>query len=513
MKTIHSVMNNYIRIVIVLTVFFVFENVSAQHIVPNPNFYKLTDDIIRIPNKITIKSYDKEFKALVPNFITNVSSVSSLKIEEKKHRGFIAIKRNKNLDEIEQYRITATPKGIIIEAGNIVGCYYGLQSVQQILLSSLKQENVIQSFIIEDKPRFSWRGIMLDESRHFMGKEEVKKLLDMMALHKLNKFHWHLTDASGWRIEIKQYPLLTEVGGVGNHTDPNADARFYTQEDIHEIVAYATERFIEVIPEIDMPGHASSAVRAYPEHSGGGSKAYPDFTFNPGKEETYTFLTNILKEVTTLFPTQYLHVGGDEVHFGNEEWNLLPDVKKLMKQYRLNDLKEVELYFIKRMSDSISKMGKTLIGWDEIITANLPKDNSMIMWWRHDKPEGLIKAIEKEYPVVLCPRIPLYFDFIQHSSHKYGRLWSKGEFAPIESVYNFPETNYVAGISLNNPLVLGIQGNIWTERIQSTKRMQFMTYPRLSALAESAWTYEENKDFGKFNHRMNQMFEIYRKRK
>lgn len=483
--------------------------IYSQNIIPYPNYYKQQEKSVRIPKKITISSKSAEFRALIPDFIGTAHTMS-IHIKEKKcNKGFIHLKKNKKLTNQEQYHIVTTPKGITIEAGHINGCFYGLQSALQMIYAS-DHGGYLNCSVIQDEPRYPWRGIMLDESRHFMGMEEVKKTLDFMALHKLNKFHWHLTDASGWRIEIKQYPLLTTIGGIGNHTNPEAPTKFYTQDEVREIVEYANRRFIEVIPEIDMPGHATAAVKAYPEFSGGGSSAYPDFTFNPGKEGTYTFLTNILKEVTTLFPSKYIHVGGDEVHFGNEAWHTLPEVQSLMDKSKLNDLKDVELYFIKRMSDSIAKMDKFLIGWDEVTKANLPKNNTVVMWWRHDKPQQLTEAMQTGYQVVLCPRLPLYFDFDQHQSHKYGRRWSQGAFASLEDVYHFPGKSYTPIVSVSNPLILGIQGNIWTERIHTNERLQFMTYPRLSALAEAAWTYSQNKDIENFNDRMNWMYTIYK---
>jgi hexosaminidase len=260
-----------------------------------------------------------------------------------------------------------------------------------------------------------------------------------------------------------------------------------------------------------MPGHATSAVKAYPEFSGGGSERYPNFTFNPGKEGTYTFLTDILKEVTTLFPSKYIHIGGDEVHFGNQQWNHLPEIEELMKAEDLENLVAVEHYFLNRMSDSIRTLGKTVIGWDEVVTAGLPASNTVVMWWRQERPEQLEKAISKGYEIVLCPRLPLYLDFVQHPSHKYGRKWSKGEYAPIEKVYHFPDTSYTSGISVATPLIKGIQGNAWTEVIHTPERLQFMVYPRLSALAEAAWTQDRSKNYENFNSRMEKMMEFYKK--
>jgi hexosaminidase len=499
-------MNN--RIIIIF--FFLslsFSLCNAQDIIPYPNHFEQKEGRLSIPEVVTISAESGEFSTLIPGFVQNANKFS-VPTKETSKNGWIQLVRDATCYNPEEYRLTVSLEGIIIEAGCANGCYYGLQSALQ-LISNAGAAGTIQRAVIHDTPRYGWRGLMLDESRHFIGMEEVKKLLDFMALHKLNKFHWHLTDSQGWRIEIRKYPLLTIVGAVGNLTNPNAPAQYYTQAEIAEIVKYAQDRFIEIIPEIDMPGHATSAVKAYPQFSGGGSEQYPNFTFNPGKDGTYTFLTDIIKEITNLFPSKYIHIGGDEVHFGNEQWNHLPEIRELMKNEGLKDLVAVEHYFLNRMSDSIRTLNKTVVGWDEVVTAGLPVSNTVVMWWRQERPEQLEEAIKKGYEIVMCPRLPLYLDFVQHPSHEFGRKWTNGEYAPIEKVYHFPGTEYTSGISVSIPLIKGIQGNVWTERIHSPERMQFMVYPRLSALAEAAWTQDGSKNYENFNSRMDRMMEIY----
>jgi hexosaminidase len=295
---------------------------------------------------------------------------------------------------------------------------------------------------------------------------------------------------------------------VGEFKNPEKPAQFYTQADVIEIVAYAAERFITIIPEIDMPGHAAASNRAYPEFSGGGSVDYPDFTFNPGKESTYQFLTNILKEVDALFPSQMIHLGGDEVQYGNATWETDEDVKKLRTQKKLRDLKAVEYYFIQRMADSITSLGNRVLAWDEIIDAELSV-RPIIFWWRHDKIIQLKKAMDKGYESVLCPRLPLYFDFVQDSSHKIGRRWNN-TFNTLESLYSFshelfPETRN------NEKLILGIQGNVWTETILTSARLDYMIFPRMTALAEAAWTFGDKKDFNNFTIRLKSHLKLYDK--
>jgi len=409
-------------------------------------------------------------------------------------------------DNPEAYTLTVSAEQVNLKAADPAGLFYAVQTLLQLLPAAVEFDVPLEGVKwtvpcveIQDSPRYAWRGLMLDESRHFFGKEAVKKLLDRMALYKLNRFHWHLTDEPGWRIEIKKYPKLTAVGGKGTWDNPEAPVQYYTQQDIREIVAYAACRHIIIIPEIDMPGHATAANRAYPEFSGGGSDKHPDFTFNPGKDETYCYLNDILREVADLFPGPWLHYGGDEVSYGNQQWNNNPDIQKMMTQQGLTDIQQMEHYFNCRMSDSIERLGKTTVGWDEIVDAAVPAGQSMIMWWRHNKLEQLSKALEKGYDVVLCPRIPCYFDFVQYDSHKWGRRW-KG-FCSVESVYQgpvLPEKYSPEQVRH----ILGIQANVWTERIQNVKRLEFMIYPRLAALSEAAWTLPDRKDLADFRKRL-----------
>ena len=394
----------------------------------------------------------------------------------------------------EGYQLCVGKDGVQIKATTSAGGFYALQTLKQLMLFS--EDGTIPFIKIKDAPRYSWRGFMLDESRHFFGKKKVKQLLDTMAMYKLNRFHWHLTDSDGWRIEIKKYPKLTSIGAIGNHTDKKAPSAFYTQEEIKEIVTYAAQRFITIIPEIDMPGHAAAAVRAYPEIGGGGSSKHPDFTFNPASEKTYTFLTDVFTELSGLFPGKWLHFGGDEVHFANKKWIELPEVKKLMATEKLEDLKGVEHYFNRRMAGVITSLNRTTVAWDEITEAGLDTDKTLVMWWRHNKKETLESAFNKNYRVVLCPRVPCYFDFVQDKSHTVGRRWG-GKFGNLTKVYAFP-----AGLDLVESQVAGIQANLWTETVVTEKRFDYMIYPRLLALGEASWTDATNKNFNHFEARL-----------
>ena len=410
----------------------------------------------------------------------------------------------------EGYVIRITPQVVNIHAATAIGHYYGAQTLARLIESAPKQPNQpirLACRDIVDAPRFAWRGYMLDESRHFSGPAAVKRLLDAMARYKLNRLHWHLTDSPAWRIEIKKYPELTRIGGRGSETDrrPNAPAAFYTQEQVRGIVAYARQRGITIIPEIDMPGHADAAVAAYPEHDGGGFLAkgstdkWPRFTFNPAKPATLSFLDDMLTEVAALFPDAgVIHFGGDEVHFGWKKWTELPEVRDLMKRENLKDLAAVEAWFNRRMAGTINRLGFKTGGWDEIAARGLPKDKTVIWWWRHDKPQVLRDSLKAGYPVILCPRRPCYLDFVQHESHQAGRRW--GGFNPLRDTYDFPAPLDLS--ASDEKQILGIQACLWTETTITQKRRDFMTWPRLVALAEAAWTPAGKKDFTSFETRL-----------
>jgi hexosaminidase len=409
------------------------------------------------------------------------------------------------------YTLKIEPQKVTIQSSGSEGIFYGIVSLLQLIRAQpVASHVVLPACEITDAPRYQWRGFMLDESRHFFGKEKVEQLLDWMAFYKLNKFHWHLTDVDGWRIEIKKYPLLTAVGSIGNHSDTLAAAKYYTQDDIKEIVAYANDRFITVIPEIDMPGHATAANKAYPEFSGGSIYKYPNFTFDPANEKTYPFLADILKEVNVLFPAHMIHLGGDEVALGMQAWAGRPAITDMMAKNKFTDLTDLEHYFFRRMTDTVISMGDKILCWDEATETDLPAGKTIVFWWRQNVPSQLTLALQKNYQVVLCPRLPLYFDFVQDKSHISGRRWNGAFFNSVSDVYNFPD-KVMPSDELQSNQVLGIQANIWTETIGSDKRLDFMIYPRLAALAEAAWTDAVKKDEASFNERLKINFALYDK--
>ncbi len=406
---------------------------------------------------------------------------------------------------LEGYSLVVAANGVTLRAASTAGLFYGVQSLLQMVdAQSGTNRGAISlpGVTITDAPRYEWRGLLLDESDHFFGKENVEELLDMMAYLKMNRFHWHLTDDYGWRIEIKRYPKLTQSGASRDFTEPHSPPLFYSQADIREIVKYAQARHIVIIPEIDMPGHATAATQAYLEISGGGVGKYANYTFNPAKPETYQFLRNVLSEVCDMFPGPYLHLGGDEVWFGNQPWSTDPQIVKFTRDQGLANAVDLEHYFTRRMTGVIRDLGKTPMGWDEITQAGVSPSEAIIFWWRQDKTNVLQQALAENYQIVLCPRLPTYLNYVQDASHKIGRRW-KTKFNGMDEVYNFPEpvmNDFISADKERN--ILGIEACLWTEFIPSRARLDFMTFPRLAAVAEDAWTPAVRKNQNEFMARL-----------
>lgn len=417
---------------------------------------------------------------------------------------------NSSVGKPGAYKLSTGANQLSITAADQAGVFNGVITLIQIYRSAGTKGSYVElpGVRIDDEPRYQWRGFMLDESRHFFGKETVENILNWMAFYKLNRFHWHLTDAQGWRVEIKKYPLLTTVGAVGNFTDSTAKAQYYTQADIREIVAYAKRRNIEIVPEFDMPGHATAANKAYPQYSGGKVSGFDDFTFNPGKEVTYQFIADVLEELKPLFPNGRIHIGGDEVFMGIKAWDNNADVKSLMARNNYTDKQQAEAYFLKRVADTVIKMGYKVMCWDEAVAANLPVSNTIVNWWRQNKPESLAEALSKGYQVILSPRLPMYFDFVQDSTHTSGRKWD-GRFNSYLDVYHFPE-NGLANEVYDNKNVIGVQANLWTETVLSKRRLEYLVFPRMAALAESGWTLANGKNDELFNKRLKAHLDYFK---
>ncbi len=435
------------------------------------------------------------------------------------------IKNQDNPDENnEAYELKVLKKGIKISASSKAGLFYGLQTLVQLLPPDIENLNnktrsewLIPAVEINDYPRFPWRGLMLDVSRHFFSKEQVLAYIDQMVKYKFNVLHLHLSDDQGWRIEIKKYPKLTDIGawrvprqGTWWTFDaPKAGEKatqggFYTQEDIKEMVKYAAERQVTILPEIDIPGHSLAMIAAYPELSNTGIK-YPvnpgsrfytidDNTLDPSNEKVYEMLDNIFTEIAELFPSEYIHIGGDECYKGF--WRKNPNCLTLMKKEGLKDAKELQSYFIKRIEQILIAKNKKLIGWDEILEGGLAPE-ATVMSWRG--MNGGIAAAKMGHKVVMTPTHHCYLDLYQGDPAIEPQTYS---MLRLRDCYNFepvPE-------GVDPLLVLGGQGNLWTESVVTLRHAEYMTWPRSLALAEVLWTPKDNKDWNGFIPRMEEHF-------
>jgi hexosaminidase len=404
---------------------------------------------------------------------------------------------------VEGYNLNISEKGILLKASTATGAFYGVQTLKQMLALSPSKTNLQLPFVkINDAPAFEWRGVELDVARHFFSKAYVFKFIDLLALYKFNKLHLHLSDDQGWRIEIKRYPKLTEIGAwrTYNNQDSTCIAKskfnpdfnipkehirikdgkeeyggFYTQDDIKEIIKYAAERSIEVIPEIDMPGHMMIATKAYPELLLDGASSGWGSTFSvpicPCKESAYTFLENVLDEIVALFPSKYIHIGADEVE--KSTWKNSPLCQKLMKEEGITDLENLQSYFVSRMNKFIRSKNKTTIAWDEILEGK--SDSTItVMYWRGWAKDAVNTGTNRGHKIIMTPNNPMYFDYLPNSS-------------TLETVYNFKVIP--TDISADKfSLFKGAQANIWTEVIPSKERLEFMILPRLTALSERVWS-------------------------
>jgi hexosaminidase len=423
----------------------------------------------------------------------------------------------------EGYKITVTSKKITV-TGKDAGLFYGVQSLMQLMPEKMQNGITINAAEINDYPRFKYRGLHLDVGRHMFPVSFIKKYIDMMAQYKLNNFHWHLTEDQGWRIEIKKYPKLTTVGAsrngtiIGHHPGVNTDGEvykgFYTQNDVKEVVAYAAARFINVIPEIELPGHSSAAIAAYPELScfperdtfvsdntpwSGSRKGKQvqqtwgvfDDVFVP-TENTFKFLEDVLDEVIALFPSKYIHIGGDESP--KEYWKESEFCQKLIKQLGLKDEHELQSYFIQRMEKYVNAKGRRIIGWDEILEGGLAP-NATVMSWRG--VAGGIAAAQQKHDVIMTPNAGgLYFDHKQ--SESVDEPTNIGGLAPYSKSYAYDPVPTELSAD-EQKYVIGVQANVWTEYMQSASKVEYFVLPRLFSLAEIAWSQPSRKDFKNFS--------------
>ena len=428
-------------------------------------------------------------------------------------------------DNKEAYRLEVTENKVIVTGAREAGVFYGIQTLRKSIPAN-DRKALLAPVTINDQPRFGYRGVMLDVARHFQPISFIKKYIDLLALHNINRFHWHLTEDQGWRIEIKQYPKLTELGSerketvIGKNTgeyDGKPHGGFYTQEEIKEIVAYAQERYIITIPEIDIPGHMLAALTGYPEYGCTGGPYEVATTWGvfddvlcAGNEETYTFLENILTEVMEMFPSEYIHIGGDEVP--KVRWEECLKCQAKIKELGLKDddkhKKEhyLQSFLTARIEKFLNENGRRMIGWDEILEGELAP-NATVMSWRG--MAGGIEAAQMGHDVIMTPNSYAYFDYYQ-TSFVEDEPFAIGGYLPVETVYSFDPTPE----SLTDEQkkhILGVQANMWTEYVATPEHVEYMLLPRMAAISEVQWTAAEKKNYDNFLKRLPQLTDLYDK--
>lgn len=517
----------------------------AQSIIPAPVSYENTQAMFMLDNSVSIdvRTTNAEVKRMAEQFAEvlerygttlNFKTVTTPSQQEKAIVFSLNTTADSKLGD-EGYTLSVKDESVKIAANKPAGIFNGIQTLRQLLPADYERKDMamgigmLMGCEITDAPRFGWRGLMLDVSRHFFTVEEVKEYIDMMSRYKFNKLHWHLTDDNGWRIEIKSLPKLTEVGAwrverfghYGERKDPQPDepatyGGFYTHEDIKEIVKYAADRNISIMPEIDVPGHSMAMLAAYPDLSIDGGKRYVnpgtefsewyadgtfkmliDNTLDPSNEKVYETLDKVMTEVAMLFPDEYIHIGGDEAYHGY--WEADADNQKLMKKKGLKNGHELQGYFMRRVGDIVRSKGKKVMGWDEMLEGGLSKDDA-IMSWQGIEPG--IKAAKLGHPVVMTPKQFTYLDYTQGDHTVESPIYSD---LHLKTAYDFEPVP--SGI--DSELILGGQGNLWTEQIPTIRHAFYMTYPRAFALSEVYWSPKEKKNWDSFINRTEQHFQRF----
>ena len=506
-------------------------------LVPLPQKYTVKKGVFTISSttRITISSTIDRSADMADFFGELISKELSFKLPVMTN-GFTKARKNtitfliddKGTWNKEGYRLSITKRAIKISAGTTTGLFYGLQTLKQLMASEivLKSGSSVKlpCIEIEDVPRFAYRGIMLDVARHFFPKEAIYKYIELLSFYKFNHLHLHLTDDQGWRLEIKKYPELTQIGSVREETlvghmrdkpqkfDGKKYGGYYTQEDMKEIIARAQKFHITIVPEIEMPGHSQAVLTSYPELgcTGGPYKVrniwgISDDVLCAGNEKTYIFLENVLAEVSDLFPGEFIHVGGDECP--KVRWKSCAKCQAMIQKQNLKDEHELQSYLIKRASLFLKEKGKKLLGWDEILEGGLAPD-AAVMSWRGIK--GGIEAAKMGHTVVMSPTTFCYLDYCQ-SANKANEPLSIGGFLPLSKVYSFDPVP--ADFTKEEAaFVIGGQGNLWTEYIDNESYLEYMLFPRALALSEVLWTPNERKDFVGFQNRVKMQFPILKKK-
>ncbi|MBX9782004.1 MAG: family 20 glycosylhydrolase [Chitinophagaceae bacterium] len=532
------------KLLLIIFYLFCFVICRAQqiNIIPKPQQLEMKQGIFSITPATVIVANDMNEQSTVKFFNRHLKTYYGfgLKTAKAATKNFIRFSTKKFIQPgIEgKYELNVSAAGIDISGDTYSGTFNGMQTLIQLLpipIEKTKSNNYklsITQLSITDFPRFQYRGMHLDVGRHFQPIAFIKRYIDFLAYHKLNKFHWHLTEDQGWRIEIKKYPELTNIGskrngtligrypGKGNDNRPHQG--FYTQAEIKEVVQYAKERFIEVIPEIEMPGHSSAAIAAYPwlscfpekptaipanmisaksieEQKNGRIKLVQetwgvfDDVYCAGNDSTFQFLQNVIDEVITLFPSNYFHIGGDECP--KTHWKICAKCQQRMKELNLKDEHELQSYFVQRIEKYLNSKGKTLIGWDEILEGGLAP-NAIVMSWRGEA--GGIEAAKQKHQVIMSPGKPVYFD---HTQSKNEDSVTIGGYNPIEAVYAYNPVPKELNAD-ESKYVLGAQANVWTEYMNNTQKIEYMIFPRMAALSEVLWSSTENKSWDDFEKRL-----------
>lgn len=531
-------MRNLISIIFALSVLTASAQNSTLNIIPQPVEVKQLGGIFKLSGSSSITYNNQQSREIAEMMAQKINIPTGFSIKAKQGgNGSIQFNLNSKPNEIlgnEGYVLDASPKSIVISANKPAGLFYGMQTLLQLLPKEIEGKVVVRkswtipTIKIVDYPRFAWRGIMLDVSRNFFTKEEVKQYIDQLARYKFNTFHWHLSDDNGWRIEIKSLPRLTEVGayrvrrfgrfGERIKVKPGEkpmDGGFYTQEDIKEIVKYAQDRNVTIVPEIDIPGHSMAAIAAYPElcctkdtsikvdpgtgfsdwYGNGTFKMFVDNTLNPSDEKVYEFLDKVFTEVAALFPGQYIHAGGDECYYGY--WKKDEGCKALMKKLNIRHAEDLQGYFMNRVEGILNAKGKKLIGWDEILEGGI-SNSATIMSWRG--VQGGIDAAQSGRNVLMAPTTYAYLDYCQGDPTVDPPIYANLRLKKCYSFEPVPE-------GVDPKFILGGQGNLWSEQIATLRHAQYMTYPRAWALSEVYWSQKEKKDWPNFVQRLETHFE------
>jgi hexosaminidase len=510
-------MKKTLAVLLLISLIFQLNAQNQYNIIPQPQKLTAQNGTFILKKGSVVSVGNEVFTPVADLLTTQINKISTLGISTKKgSNGGINFIMNPSLGK-EAYTLKVSSNKINIEASTGAGAFYALQTLLQLMPASTSGDQQTNTSIsvpnctIEDAPRFGYRGLMLDVGRYFFSVADIKRFLDVMAVYKLNTFHWHLTEDQGWRIEIKKYPLLTQISSVrkesmlGHYRDRKFDGKphsgFYTQEQIKEVVAYASSKYITVIPEIEMPGHSQALLAAYPQLGCNPDKIYQVATrwgvsedVLAPREETFAFIEDVLTEVMALFPGQYIHIGGDECP--KTQWKESRFCQNLIKQLGLKDEHELQSYFIRRIDKFVTSKGKKLLGWDEILEGGL-SPNAMVMSWRG--VQGGIEAAKQKHDVVMSPNSFFYLDYYQGDSKT--EPLAIGGNLPLSKSYSF-EPDLPELTEEETKHVVGIQANVWTEYISNIKYAEYMTYPRALALSEIAWSPKAKKDFPAFKKRL-----------